>query len=317
MSFLETALSLILLLIASERIVEGSLRLSVRMGLPKVVVGVVVLGFSGGLPELTAAGFASYHKLGGLALGSVVGSITINTTLVLGAAALINPISIRSGLMKREGALALITSLAFAIICLFRVSLPIAITEIVAFLVITAYLVKSTQPEDVSEFAKEAGLEQEAEQRRRRFLPLGPLGDLVLGLVLMLAGAELLVTGINGLIIQFRVDQGVAGALLVATGSSLPELLNAIAAARKKEPEIVVGNVLGAVLFNATAVVGLSGIFHTASLSRAILTVPLPFMLLDIAACMLFLTTGNRVRRSEAIVLLALYVGSVAVTAFA
>ena len=315
MSFLETAVSLILLVVAADRIVEGSLGLSSKLGLSKVVVGVVILGFSGGLPELTAAGLASFHRLGGVALGSVIGSITINTTLVLGVAALIRPIAIRSSLMKREGIIAAAATVIFFAMALEGISHLEAAIALALFVAVTIYLVMATSPADIEELVEETTEAETVQAARRKRLNLGPVGDLAVGLVLMIAAAEVLVLGINGLIHEFHIDQGIAGALLVATGASIPELLNAIAAARRNEPEIVVGNVLGAVLFNATAVAGFAGIFHGALLSSGMRSFALPLMVVDVAACLTFLLTGGRLRRLEAAALLGLYVTSVIATA--
>ena len=315
MSFLETAVSLILLVVAADRIVEGSLGLSSKLGLSKVVVGVVILGFSGGLPELTAAGLASFHRLGGVALGSVIGSITINTTLVLGVAALIRPIAIRSSLMKREGIIAAAATVIFFAMALEGISHLEAAIALALFVAVTIYLVVATSPADIEELVEETAEAETVQAARRKRFSFGPIGDLAFGLALMIAAAEVLVLGINGLIHEFHIDQGIAGALLVATGASIPELLNAIAAARRNEPEIVVGNVLGAVLFNATAVAGFSGVFHGALLSSGMRSFALPLMVLDVAACLTFLLTGGRLRRLEAAALLGLYVTSVIATA--
>ena len=315
MSFLETAVSLMLLVVAADRIVEGSLGISSKLGLSKVVVGVVILGFSGGLPELTAAGLASFHRLGGVALGSVIGSITINTTLVLGVAALIRPIAIRSSLMKREGIIAAAATVIFFAMALEGISHLEAAIALALFVAVTIYLVMATSPADIEELVEETTEAETVQAARRKRLNLGPVGDLAVGLVLMIAAAEVLVLGINGLIHEFHIDQGIAGALLVATGASIPELLNAIAAARRNEPEIVVGNVLGAVLFNATAVAGFAGIFHGALLSSGMRSFALPLMVVDVAACLTFLITGGRLRRLEAAALLGLYVTSVIATA--
>lgn len=317
MAILETIVSILLLAFASERIVEGAVALSMRFGLPKVVVGVVILGYAAGLPELTASGIASLHNLGTVGLGSVIGSTTINATLVLGIGALIQPITIESKLIVREGIIALAATLLFASLALVGMRKVESLIEIVAFIAITTILVTTSGRSTEDELVTESEEFEKEETKKHRFLNLPPYIDLTLGIILMLIGAQILITGVEGLILEFHIQQGVAGALILATGATLPELLNSISAARREEGEILVGNVFGEIIFNSTIVGGFAGIFHPGILSHSMVIAPIPIMVVSVILALGFLLRGKVLGPIKATTLLIAYIGAVLAITFA
>jgi cation:H+ antiporter len=133
------------------------------------------------------------------------------------------------------------------------------------------------------------------------------IGWLVLGLVVLLTGANLLVWGAQNLAIAFGVSELVIGLTVVAIGTSLPELAVSIISALKGEHDMAIGNIIGSNLFNSLAVVGIAGIIHPAEFERELLTAHLPVMIgLTLALFLMTYNFGNqsRIRRIEGLLLL-------------
>ncbi len=315
-AILTTILALVIVGVASDLIVDSAVALSVRFGLPKVVVGVVVLGYASGLPELTASAIASYKNLGGVALGSVIGSNTINATLVISAGAIIAPIILESKLIAREGIIAISTTLLFTIAAFLGMGRPEAFLEILAFIVVTFVLIKGSAATVDRELESESGKVERELALARLITRFPPALVLSVGLIAMIAGAQLLINGVVGLISEFHIQQGVAGAIILATGATLPELFNSIAAARRNESEILVGNVFGEIIFNSTIVGGFAGVFHAGTLTHAMKVGPLFIMLACVLATTILLIRGRSIGRNKSVVLLMAYVVALATITF-
>jgi cation:H+ antiporter len=128
-----------------------------------------------------------------------------------------------------------------------------------------------------------------------------------LGLAGTLAGAQLLVWGAQGLARQIGLSEGFVGLSIVALGTSLPELVTGIQAARRRETDLVVGNLLGSNLFNSFAVAGAAAVVGPGALGPEVTTVAVAAMVVVALAVWLFMRTGRKVQRWEAAVLLAVY----------
>lgn len=298
------ALGLALLTVAADHLVIGAGRLAARLRVAPVVVGVAVIGLGTSAPEFLVSGLAAARGDVGLAVGNLVGSNILNLTLVLGVAALITPVLVRSGVVRREAPLAIGGMALFAVLAAIRLGpltgLLLAAAAVAALLVLVR-LARVTAdrelPGEVTEF-----LDGEPPIRT------GPeLVRTAVGLAGTLAGAQLLVANAAAIAARLGVSQIVIGFTLVAIGTSLPELVTAIQAQRRGETDLLVGNVLGSNLFNSLAggaVVGLAaGSAHAVTVDRAILAA----MLLTSLLAWALLFRGRRVSRPEGALLLACY----------
>jgi cation:H+ antiporter len=302
---------LVLLTFAADRFVLGAARLSTLLRISPVLIGAIVIGFGTSAPEFVVTIIATLQGAQDLAFGNVVGSNTANMLLVIGAAGLVHPLSVGTATLRRELPLMLVAVGLLAVATFNRtVTTPDALLLLVGAVAVIGYIVKL----GLSDREAAAKLEAEAAEYGAGEAPrLGPTALLtLLGLLGTIAGAQILVEGATGVAEALGLSQAVIGLTVVAIGTSLPELVTAVAAARRGETDLVVGNVLGSNIFNALPVAGVAGLLDTVTLDAAF--VPnLGFML---AACVLaavFLRSGSRVSRVEGAVLLALFVG---VTAF-
>jgi cation:H+ antiporter len=302
--FAAVAVGVVLLAVAADQFVIGAARLAGILRISPVIIGAVVVGFGTSTPELLVSGLAANRGNIDVGLGNVVGSNVANLTLILGAAALMLPITIRSMVLKREAPLSVASVVVFAVI----VQGGIGTVEGVVLLVLLAgallVVLKGPGGDDtelVAEVLEEFGLS------RHGFVPEAV--RTLLGLLGTVAGAWALVWGAEGIADEFGLSGGFVGLSLVAVGTSLPELVTAVAAARHGEQELVVGNLLGSNLFNSFAVGGLIGLVGPDIVpDDSLMIVGVLFMVAVAILAFVLMVTGRRVSRWEGAGLLVLFV---------
>jgi cation:H+ antiporter len=301
-----------LLAIAPDRFVAGSAGLADRWGVSRVLIGAVVIGFGTSSPELLVSGLAAADGQPDVGVGTIVGSNMANLGLVVAVAALVGHVTVPAGLLRRELPLVLVATGAFALAVqdgLTRLEGALLIMGLGVALVV---LVRGAlRPGDPGPGMLAVEVDEFLTDERR--LPTGRLAaGAVLGLVGTLAGAQLLVTGAVEIAADLGLSGGFVGMTVVALGTSLPELVTAVAAARAGEDQLILGNVLGSNLFNCLAVGAVVGLVRPLPLDDASLTVGAVAAMLAITALgALTIARRGTVTRGEAVTLLAAYVASI------
>jgi cation:H+ antiporter len=295
------AAGIALLYFGGEALIRGASRLARALGLSPLVIGLTVVAFGTSAPEMAASVSASLRGSGGIALGNVVGSNIANLGLILAVAALVFPLKAQAKVLRRE--LPVMMGVSGLLIPMALDGAYGRIDGVVLLLLLAAYLwvlFRVREAPDVeAEYAAEFGTRPPSSGRSAALC--------VLGLALLVAGAESLVRGAVSMARAAGVSEMVIGLTLVAVGTSLPELASSIVAARRREADIVLGNVVGSNIFNVLAVLG------AASLARPVegpldRTLPdLSVMLGAGALAWVLLATGSRIERWEGALLLALY----------
>ena len=247
LSILAVVAGLVLLTFAADQFVLGGARLATSLNMSPIVIGAVVLGFGTSAPELLVSGIAASQGELSLGVGNVVGSNAANLSLVLGAAALISPLPLPAKAISREAPLAFAAAGLFAILVQGGLSRFEGITMLVLLVAAIGWLLMSGEADDVE--IDEEFLEDETSTSYE-------IGRTLVGLVGTIGGAQLLVEGATWIADDLGLTGGFVGLTLVAIGTSLPELVTAVAAARRNETELIVGNLLGSNLFNSLAVGG-------------------------------------------------------------
>lgn len=266
---------LALLIWSSDRFVDGAADTARYFRISPLVIGMVIVGFGTSAPELVVSVFAALEGKPSLALGNAYGSNIANIALILGVTALVKPIAVQSTLLKRE--LPLLAGVTVLVAVLAR-DLFYSRMDGLIHLAVFAVAMGSTvwfsirHPEDalVQDLEEAIPAEQVVLSRS--------LGWLLLGLLLLIFSSRVLVWGAVELATLAGVSELVIGLTVVAIGTSLPELASTIAAVRKGEDEIAIGNVVGSNLFNTLAVVGLASTIHPVTLERNILIRDMPMM---------------------------------------
>ncbi len=295
------------LMLGGEMLVRGAVTVAERLKVPPLVIGLTLVGFGTSTPELVTSVEAALAGSPGIAVGNIVGSNIANILLILGLAALVSPIVVASAAFKRDGAVVLIATL----MCVGAVLMGSMgrLAGGVFFLGLLAYLAYTLITERRNATAAARVYEAEAES-----LP-APTANLLLaallfvaGLALTVLGAKFLVEGAISLAAGLGVSETVIGLTIVAVGTSLPELVTSLIAARKGESDVAFGNIVGSNIFNILGILGVTAIVQP-------LEVPVEIIRLDIwvmaAATLLMLAvavSGWRISRREGAVMLAGYV---------
>ncbi|MGD8932264.1 MAG: sodium:calcium antiporter, partial [Chromatiales bacterium] len=252
---------IVLLSKGADWMIDGVVDLARRTGLPKIVIGATVVSLGTTLPEAFVSVMAAYMGNPGLALGNGVGSIIADTGLIFGLTCLLVAVPVNRYILNRTGWVQVgAATLLVAIALLLLLDTPDGSEPTLnrwigfLFLVLLAIYLYVTYL-----WARQSGdmVSEDNNQSSEAFMSLSQSWLMVIGgLVLIIIGARVLVPSASEIAIRLGVPDDVIAATMVAFGTSLPELMTAIAAVRKGHPEITVGNIVGADVLNVLFVIG-------------------------------------------------------------
>jgi cation:H+ antiporter len=295
----------LLLYFGAEALVRGAVALAFRAGMTPLVVGLTVVAAGTSTPEMVVSVLSAVRGQGAIAIGNVVGSNICNILLIAGTAALIRPMTVQHGVVRREiPVMILVSFLAAGLVwwgqVLGRLEAGVLVLLLVAS---TAWSIVAARGERGGE--PEAPVADEGPPVTQRPVAFSVV-MLLLGLGLLVAGADRFVDGAVDIARVFGLSEAVIGLTVVAIGTSLPELATSVVAALKGESDIALGNVVGSNIFNLLGILGVTGLVHPLALppgSGGDLVV-----MLGVAAITLPMArTGLRLHRWEGAVLVGLY----------
>ncbi len=303
-------LGIVALVISADKFVEGAAALAKRLGLPALLIGMLVIGFGSSMPEMVISALSSHGGNPGLALGNAFGSNISNIALILGLTAVISPIAGASSVLRRElPYLAVVTG---ALAALLYVDGNLSRSDgMILMVIFTAIMIWSIYQGLKTE---NDALALEVDQELAQPLPLTQaLIYTVMGLMFLVLSSRVLVWGGVEIASNLGISDLIIGLTIVAIGTSLPELAASIAAVKKNEHDLALGNVIGSNMFNTTIVVGITGTIAPTGLESAILYRDLPVMMILTAALFIlgYNYRGNehgRINRLEGGLLLFAYV---------
>lgn len=245
---------LVLLATGAESLVRGSSALALRFGVTPLVVGLTVVAFGTGSPELFVSLQAASRGESGIALGNVVGSNISNVALILGLSAVARPMTVRSELIKREVPVMIAVTVGLCLLLLdgllSRLEGLLLVVGSIAYTTLAYIAARRYRSAPVAEEFKEALTEPP------RAAWLDAL-FVLMGFVFLLAGANLLLIGAVAVAQKFGVSQVVIGLTIIAIGTSLPELATSVMASVKREPDVAFGNAIGSNILNILLVLGI------------------------------------------------------------
>jgi cation:H+ antiporter len=303
---LALAAGLGLLIVAADAFVLGASRLSLLLRVSPVVVGAVVIGFGTSAPELLVSGLAAGQGSLDIAVGNVVGSNIANVTLVAAVAAVIAPIVVSSQTLRREAPLAAGAGVALAFALQGGLTRVEGTLLLVAFAGAMWWLLSAARDgaDPLGVEAQEALQGLEETTRRREWTRTG------IALVGVVVAAQLVVRGARGIADELGLGEGFVGLTLVAVGTSLPEVVTAIQAARRGESHLVVGNLFGSNIFNSLLIGGVVALVGPGAIGDPDLT-GLATVAMVAAGGLAWYLMGTRRKlvRWEGVLLLAVYLG--------
>jgi cation:H+ antiporter len=295
---------LAVLVLAADRVVVAAVRVSQAIGLSAVLIGALVVGLGTSIPELLVSTLAAVDGRLDVAMANVVGSNVTNVTLVLGSAALMAPLAARSVTIRREGLLMLVAIAVLAAVLLDgRVEAYEGGALAFGLLVALYLLIRWSLGDAAAEVAVEAELEEMIAGTQGSALRELAVGFVAIGLTVF--AANMLLQGSLAIGRRMDVGDGFLG-IMLGVGTSLPELATSIAAVRRREPDLVIGNVLGSNIFNSLAVAGVAGLVGAGALSDLTTTAVWVMVAVCLAAGW-FSHTGLRLVRVEGGVLVAAF----------
>jgi len=299
------ALGLVLLTVSADRLVLSAARLARIWGMSAVLIGALVIGMGTSAPELLVSTLAAARGEPDLAIGNIIGSNVANLSLVLGVSVLLLPVAGHLHTIKREGVLMAAAVLTFSIFAWGGAISGSQAAVLLIGIVVAAVLLVRWSHQDIAEGIVKLDVNELAPPGQ------GMAIELLVGLISLaatLVGADLLVRGARTVAMELGLSEGFIGLSLVAIGTSLPELATGIAAARRRENALVIGNVLGSNLFNSLGVAGSAALVGGSAFGTDF-RIPIVFMLVIALLAGIFTATGNRLGRREGALLLAAYVG--------
>ena len=271
---------------SSDMFVVGSAALARALGISPFIVGMVVIGFGTSAPELCVSALSGFSGHANLSLGNAYGSCVFNTAVILGVAALIAPLAVKPSVSFVAGpGLALVSLFSLWMLRDGSCGRADAAALLVAFFVLLPLYCWYDQWVKKGDGRAQAGEPTSPpvpEPCQRGSLAKSSV-QVVVGLVVLVASAHFLVWGAVDFAKFLHVSDLVIGLTIVAAGTSLPELASAIASARRREHEFVLGNIVGSNLFNMLAVVGIATVIspvtpENGGFSRYVLVRDLPLL---------------------------------------
>ena len=298
--------------------VERASVIARRFGVPQLVIGLTLVAFGTGLPEFVLNVLSASQGSTSLAFGNLVGASTINVSLVLGLVAIISPLTVQPSVITREIPLMILSCAALLALSadshLGRTNLVdvldrpdgiILLLFFSIFIYYTIFDVMKSRKEDVVV----AHLD---EQRPNSALDNYPLSSLItvalLGMLSVAIGARMVLEGATGIASALGVTESIIGLTIVSLGTTLPELTTCLVAARKKQHDLVLGNLVGSNILNLLLFFGITSLIHPIPLPDYGLYDLLLLSLVSLSLAPIALRGPMRITRSEGVFLVSTYV---------
>ena len=306
MEYVLLLISLIVIVKAADVLVDASVSIAEKLGLPKILIALTIMAFSTCAPELAVSFTSISAGNGTIAFSNVVGSCIINILLVIGVAAVINPIRVKDSTIKKELPLLMLITLAFASTMLEGIASPKAagifsrskgflfVCLFSLFLLYIAQLVKKRQKTDT---------EIESKYTIKKAIIY-----FIISIIAIIISSDLLVENATLVADKLGISQKLITMVVIVIGTSLPELVMTSLAAKKNEHEMAIGNIIGTNIFNICIVLGLPITMLGDVQIIGFNVIDIAFI--AIAAIMLFIfaNNGRRVSRREGIVMIGTFI---------
>lgn len=294
-----------ILIKGADFFVDGSSSLARKIKIPPLVVGLTIVAMGTSAPELAVSISASVSGANSMAISNVVGSNLFNLLAVLGICSLIIPSVVTKDLLKRDYPVSIGVSVIFLLMLFFgggigvltRIEAGILVLLLVGYMIWTIRSVKNNP--------------QTEENNKKPFVWWKCLLFIIGGVAAIVFGGNLVVDNASALGKSFGMSDTLVGLTICAVGTSLPELVTSITAARKGENEMAMGNVIGSNIFNVLMIIGISGVISPISVDETSTGNTTFDCIFYIAVCLLayiFCITGKKITRLEGGVLVLLYI---------
>ena len=300
---------LALLWFGGEGLVRASAALGIRFGLTPLVVGLTIVAFATSAPELAVSLAAAFRDSPGLAVGNVVGSNICNITLVLGVTALIGRPRLKGQLAPRDSVVLVLATLAIPLLLLLDGQLG-RVEGFVLVVAIVTYVTLTVRDAQAGRYPATFAAEAPSGAKPEVSILLNVLFGAA-SLAMLILGSDLFVRAAVEIALALGISSALVGLSAAALGTSLPELATSIVAARRGQPELAAGNLIGSNIFNLLLILGATSLVRPL-VPNGIGPVDLGVMVTTSLVALAVMLVKPRIGRLEGTVLLACYAGYIA-----
>ncbi len=312
MDYILLIIGFVLLIKGADFFVDGSSSVAKILKVPTIIIGLTVVAFGTSMPELSVSVTAALRGSNDLAVSNVLGSNIFNLLVVLGCCALVKPVAAKWSLLKKEFPFSILIT-----IILLLVDSDFSIMKILdgnqgfvlgrwaglLFLILFVLYIYATVKSALRSRAEAKDMEEE------EYKTMSPLKSgiyIVIGLIGIVWGGNLVVDSASNIALTFGWSQTFIGLTIVALGTSLPELVTSVVAARKGENDLAVGNVVGSNIFNILLILGVSSFITPITLD---VTAVYDTIILIIASIVVYVSAISKreIQRKEGILFLVCY----------
>lgn len=297
LNLLFIVIGVILVLWGADRLTDGSVAIAEKLNMPQIVIGLTVVALGTSMPELCVSLTSALKGTADLAVGNVVGSNIFNAMLIVGAAAVVSPMTILTSTVKKDIPFALFASIILMAMCYWGsdVSRWEALVLFILFLVYMYYTVHGAK-----------GSHAEEPSVKKNYTAAKATLYIIVGLACLVLGSNLFVNGATEIAQLLGVSEAVIGLTIVAGGTSLPELATSVVSAYKGQSGIAIGNVLGSNVFNILMILGVTGFISPLQI-QGITFVDYGVMALSMLLIWCFSFTKYKIERWEGVALLVIF----------
>ncbi len=302
----------IILFKCADLFVDGASRIATVLNIPKLVIGIVLVGLATTAPEFAVSVIAAVRGLPEIALGNAIGSVIVDDGVALALAAILTPtvIFINCQMLRVIGAFLL--SIDFLAFFLARDGVltrweGLILLSLLGVYFVLIFKVRSFRIPGVSdgENAIESSGPRLSQAVRRELK--APVIKVLIGLAGVVLTAEIIVWSAEFMASYFAIPEIIIGSTIVAVGTSLPEVSTCITAALRQEGELAVGNILGADVLNILWIIGVASLTNPIIVDRAIINFKFPYMILMVLVMLVLMRIGCRLNRYKGFILLGFY----------
>ena len=246
----------ILLIKGADTFVDGASKIAAKLNVPLIVIGLTIVAFGTSAPEAAISINSAFQNSAGIAVGNVIGSNILNILLILGIAALFTAVPVKKTTFKYEIPFVIAISAILVLLGIIGGSIDKidSIILLVLFVAFFVYLILLSKKGD-----NDAGDDVPTLTAKDTVPKM--IIFIILGLAAIVLGSDFTVTGATAIAQALNVDDRIIGLTIVAFGTSLPELVTSVTAAKKQQADIAIGNVVGSNIFNILFVIGLASLF--------------------------------------------------------
>lgn len=314
MNYIILIVGFLLLVKGADFFVDGSSTIARRLRIPTLIIGLTLVAFGTSAPEAAVSVTSALQGKNDLALSNIIGSNIFNLLVVVGISAMLSPLKVKKSIIAKEFPFALLSSFVLLILSydvIFQGSSKNLLTQadgimlLVLFGIFMYYLVALA----ISSRASSAALESEMENEQKKLVSVGKSILLTIGGIIgIVLGGKLVVDSASSIAVTLGMSENLIGLTIVAVGTSLPELVTSIVAARKGESDIALGNVIGSNIFNIFFVLGTSAFIHSIAISNTVFF-DMIFLLIVSVIAYIFAATQKKINKFEGFFLTIFYIG--------